>query len=87
MLVDGVTREVTSAAILFEDAGEHTAKGKSEPLRLWRAVRVVAGAGGREREGLTEAPFVGRDTELRLVKDLLHATVERHATRTGRDHW
>jgi class 3 adenylate cyclase/tetratricopeptide (TPR) repeat protein len=81
VFVDGVTREVTSAAILFEDAGVHAAKGKSEPLSLWRAVRVVAGAGGREREGLTEAPFVGRDTELRLVKDLLHATVERRATR------
>ena len=41
----------------------------------------MAGAGGREREGLVEAPFVGRDTELRLVRDLLHATVERRATR------
>lgn len=79
VFVDGVTREVTSAAILFEDAGEHAAKGKTEPLRLWRAVRVVTGAGGRDREGL--APFVGRGTELRLVNDLLHATVERRATR------
>lgn len=81
MLADGLTREVTSAAILFEDAGEHIAEGKTEPLRLWRAVRVVAGTRGREREGSIEAPFIGRDTELRLVKDLLHATAERRATR------
>jgi class 3 adenylate cyclase/tetratricopeptide (TPR) repeat protein len=81
VLVDEVTRQLGSAAVAFEDAGEHSVKGKIEPLHLWRAVRVVAGAGGREREGLIEAPFVGRDTELRLVKDLLHATVERGSTR------
>ena len=81
VLVDGVTRELTSASILFEDAGARSVKGKAEPLESWRAVRVVAGAGGREREGQVEAPFVGRETELRLVKDLLHATVERKATR------
>jgi class 3 adenylate cyclase/tetratricopeptide (TPR) repeat protein len=81
VLVDEVTREVASAAIWFEDAGQHSVKGKLEPLRLWRAVRVVAGVGGRQREGLVEAPFVGRDPELRLVKDLLHATVERRAAR------
>ncbi len=46
MFVDGVTREATSLAIAYEDAGEHTVKGKSEPLRLWRALRVVAGVGG-----------------------------------------
>ncbi|MGH2871758.1 MAG: AAA family ATPase, partial [Solirubrobacteraceae bacterium] len=81
VLVDEVTRQVASAAVLFEGAGEHRLKGKTEPLRLWRAVRVVAGAGGRDREQLIEAPFVGRDPELRLVKDLFHTAVERQATR------
>src|ERR1700758_522767 len=41
VLVDEVTRQVTAAAFAFEDAGEHEVKGKLEPLRLWRAVRVV----------------------------------------------
>jgi class 3 adenylate cyclase/tetratricopeptide (TPR) repeat protein len=81
VLVDDTTRQVTASAIAFEDAGEHAVKGKVEPLQLWRAVRVVAGVGGRDREQLLEAPFVGRETELRLVKDLLHATVERRAAR------
>ena len=81
VLVDEVTRQVASAAILFEDAGEHTVKGKAEPLQLSRAVRVVAGVGGREREQLLEAPFVGRDREFRLVKELLDATVERGGAR------
>jgi class 3 adenylate cyclase/tetratricopeptide (TPR) repeat protein len=81
VLVDEVTRHVTSAAIAYEDAGEHSVKGKSEPLRLWRAVRVVAGVGGREREQVFEAPFVGRDGDLRLLKELLHGAVERRAAR------
>jgi class 3 adenylate cyclase/tetratricopeptide (TPR) repeat protein len=81
VLVDEMTRQLTEAAIVFEDAGEHTVKGKVEPLRLWRAVRVVAGVGGRDRERLFEAPFVGRDGELRLLKELLDQTVERSGAR------
>ena len=81
VFVDEVTRHVTSAAIAYEDAGEHAVKGKAEPLRLWRAARVVAGVGGREREQVFEAPFVGRDGDLRLLKELLHGAVERRAAR------
>jgi class 3 adenylate cyclase/tetratricopeptide (TPR) repeat protein len=81
VLVDEVTRQVSSAAIAFEDAGEHSVKGKAEPLRLWRAVRVVAGIGGSEREEGSEAPFLGRDGELRLVKDQFHQTVARRSAR------
>ena len=81
VLVDEITRQITSAAIAYEDAGEHTVKGKTEPLRLWRAVRVVAGAGGRDRAESLEAPFLGRDSELRVLKEMLHATVERGSSR------
>jgi class 3 adenylate cyclase/tetratricopeptide (TPR) repeat protein len=81
VFVDEVTRRASSAVIAYEDAGEHAVKGKLEPLRLWRAVRVVAGAAGLRREEGLEAPFVGRDAELRLVKDLFHATVDRGTAR------
>jgi tetratricopeptide (TPR) repeat protein len=37
-------------------------------------VRVVAERGGRNRAETLEAPFVGRDDELRLLKELFHAT-------------
>jgi class 3 adenylate cyclase/tetratricopeptide (TPR) repeat protein len=75
--VDDVTRQSTSAAIAYADAGEHAVKGKAEPLRLWRALRVVAGAGGAQaEEGLT-APFLGRDAELRVLKDAFHAAIDR----------
>ena len=56
-------------------------KGKAEPMRLWRALRVVANRGGEGRSSGLEAPFVGRERELRLVKDLFQTSAE-----TGRAH-
>ncbi len=79
--VDETTRQVTSSAIAYEDAGEHEVKGKAEPLRLWRAARVVAGVAGKQRQEGLEPPFVGRDSELRLVKELFHAGADRGAVR------
>jgi class 3 adenylate cyclase/predicted ATPase len=81
VLVDDVTRQVTSAAIAYEDAGEHSVKGKAGALRLWRAARVVARVGGAEREQGLEAPFVGRDGDLRLLKDLFHGALDRRSAR------
>jgi class 3 adenylate cyclase len=74
--VDETTRSLSSAAITFEDTGEHPLKGKSEPLRLWQAGVVVAEVGGGQRVDGLEAPLTGRDSDLRLVKDLFHATEE-----------
>ena len=81
VFVDDVTRQVTWASIAYEDAGEHTVKGKAEPLRLYRAQRVVAGVAGAQRTSGRNGPFVGRDAELRLLKDLFHATVDRGVAR------
>jgi class 3 adenylate cyclase/tetratricopeptide (TPR) repeat protein len=81
VVVDKVTHEVTSAAIAYEDTGEHAVKGKSEPLHLWRAVRVVAGVGGSQRERILEAPLLGRDADLRLLKELFHGALERQGAR------
>ncbi len=75
------TRRATDAAIVYADEGERELKGKSEPVRVWRALRVVATVGGTSRSTGLEAPFVGRDLELRLVKDLFHATAEEHRAR------
>ena len=69
------TRDLTAGAIRFESVGEKTVKGKSVPVPAWRVVDVVAEVGGRGRrtDGL-EAPFVGREVELRMLKDQIHAT-------------
>ena len=74
VLVGEATQRAASAAIAFEPAGEQSLKGKSAPIPAWRALRVVAEVGGRGRSDTLEAPFVGRDDELRLLKDLFHAT-------------
>jgi class 3 adenylate cyclase/tetratricopeptide (TPR) repeat protein len=74
--VGEATRRATEAAIVYEDAGLHELKGKSEPLQLHRAVRVVAGVRGALKSVGLEPPFVGRDRELRLVKELFHASAE-----------
>jgi len=74
VLVGEATMRAASRAIVFEEAGEHLLKGKASPVPAWRAIRVVAERGGRNRSETLEAPFVGRDDELRLLKDLFHAT-------------
>ena len=79
--VDETTRAATAAAIAYTDAGEHAVKGKAEPVRLFRAARVVATVAGSARSSGLEAGFIGRDRELRLVKELFHGTAERHSAR------
>jgi predicted ATPase/class 3 adenylate cyclase len=74
--VDESTKRATDAAVAYSDAGSHELKGKAEPVQLYRALRVVAGVGGALKSEGLEAPFVGRDRELRLVKDLFHASAE-----------
>ena len=74
VLVGEATVRAADRAIVFEPAGEQSLKGKAAPVAAWRALRVVAERGGRKRAETLEAPFVGRDDELRLLKDLFHAT-------------
>jgi class 3 adenylate cyclase len=66
------TRRATEPAIVYEDAGSFELKGKEGETRLWRALRVVSGVGGQLKSERLEAPFVGRDRELRQIKDLFH---------------
>jgi class 3 adenylate cyclase/predicted ATPase len=81
VLVDGATQRLASSAVGFAESGEHRMKGKAAPVRLWRAVRVLSGVGGVLRVDGLEAPMVGRDAELRTIKDLFHAAAERRAPR------
>ncbi len=76
VLVGEATMQAASGAIAFEEAGEQVLRGKTAPVPAWRALRVIGDRGGRSRgEGL-EPPFVGRELELRLLKDLVHAVDE-----------
>ena len=74
VLAGEATVRATESAIAYEPRGEVQLRGRTEPIAAWRAVRVVAGRGGYGRTARLEAPFVGRDDELRLLKELYHAT-------------
>jgi class 3 adenylate cyclase/tetratricopeptide (TPR) repeat protein len=79
VFVDETTRRVTEAAIESEPAGAHELKGKPERVPLWRALRVTAARRGVGRSPGLDPPFVGRERELRLLKDIFHATEGGHA--------
>ena len=72
VLVGDATRRAAESAIVFEPIGDHSLKGKTSPVPAWQALRVVAQRGGHGRTDTLEAPFVGRDEELRQLKEQLH---------------
>jgi len=72
VLVGESTMHAASAAIAFEPAGDTILKGKASPVPAYRALRVVAERGGRNRAGGLEPPFVGREEELRQLKEQYH---------------
>jgi class 3 adenylate cyclase/tetratricopeptide (TPR) repeat protein len=76
VLVDEATRSLTRESIEYADAVELTVKGKAIGVPASQAMRVIAGVGGADRVDGLHAPFVGRDRELRLVKEFFHATAD-----------
>jgi class 3 adenylate cyclase len=76
VLVGEATRRASESAVVYEDAGSFELKGKDGLVPLWRALRVVSGARGSLKSHGLEAPFVGRDRELRQIKELFHASAE-----------
>ena len=81
VLVGEATQRAASGAIAFEPAGEQALKGKVLPVPAWRAMRVVAQRGGHGRADLPEPPFVGRDEELRLLKEVISTVGRDRRTR------
>ena len=73
VLVGESTYHAAESAIVFEPVGEQELKGKVSPVPAYRAIRVVAKRGGAGRGEQLEAPFMGRDAEMRLIKELFHA--------------
>jgi class 3 adenylate cyclase/tetratricopeptide (TPR) repeat protein len=81
VLVDVATYRLAVGSVGFESAGAHQLKGKTEPVEVWRATRVLSGIRGSQRVDGLEAPLVGRDAELRTVRELYHAAAERQVPR------
>jgi class 3 adenylate cyclase/tetratricopeptide (TPR) repeat protein len=76
VLVGEPTRRATDQTIVYGDAGSHELKGKVGLFHLSHALRVVSGARGSLKQAGLEAPFVGRDGELRRIKDLFHTCAD-----------
>src|SRR6476469_1601157 len=76
VLVGEATRRATESAIVYEAAGTFELKGKEGEAQLWKALRVGSGRAGTLKSQGLEAPFVGRDRELRQIKDLFHICAE-----------
>src|SRR3954466_7857173 len=76
VFVGDATRRATEQVIAYEPAGEHELKGKQERVTLWRARRIVSARRGEVKSDGLEAPFIGRERELRQLKELYHACSE-----------
>jgi class 3 adenylate cyclase/tetratricopeptide (TPR) repeat protein len=77
VLVDDATRRVVGEKVVFEPAGELMLKGKAAPVSSWRAVALAPHVSSESRAG-HRGPFVGRDAELRALKELVESVaVER----------
>ena len=76
VLVGEATRRAAEQTIVFEAAGDFELKGKEGETPLWRALRVVSGRSGSLKSQGLEAPFVGRDRELRQIKELFHTSAD-----------
>ena len=74
VVVGESTRSLIQESISCEALGEQQVKGKAIPVAAFRALRLISEVGGRNRSDGLEPPFVGRQDELRLLKDQLHAT-------------
>ena len=81
VLVGEATRLAAEAAIEFVPAGDQELKGKPAPVPSWLAVRVVGERGGARRPDALEPPFVGRNDELRFLKEQFHTVGREHRAR------
>jgi class 3 adenylate cyclase/tetratricopeptide (TPR) repeat protein len=67
----GATRDVVE----FEELPPTALKGKTLPVAAWRAVAVKARRGGVRPSLGIEAPLIGRDGEMALIKETVRRTV------------
>jgi class 3 adenylate cyclase/tetratricopeptide (TPR) repeat protein len=65
----------TRGLIEYEELQPIIAKGKHLPVAVWRAVRIRARRGGVRAPLGLEAPLIGRDEELALLKETIRRTV------------
>jgi class 3 adenylate cyclase/tetratricopeptide (TPR) repeat protein len=79
ILIGDTTHRLVRNAVLTEPLAPLDLKGKSEPVRAWRLLGVVAGAPAVARR--LDAPMVGRESELAELRAAFEQAVRDQAAR------
>jgi class 3 adenylate cyclase/tetratricopeptide (TPR) repeat protein len=79
ILVGESTRRLVENAAVLEPREELAVKGKSGPVQAWNALAVIEGAPAYARR--LDAPLVGRESEMRALRDTYAAAVEEQSCR------
>jgi class 3 adenylate cyclase/tetratricopeptide (TPR) repeat protein len=81
LVVGEATYRATASQFDYEPLEPVTVKGKAEPLALWLAKGARARTGAEE-DGEQQAPFVGRDPDLRILEALFTRTVRERSVQS-----
>jgi class 3 adenylate cyclase/tetratricopeptide (TPR) repeat protein len=76
VVVGPSTYAATRDAVDYEELRPVELKGKAVSVAAWRADAIKAGRGGRRARLGLEAPLVGRDAELALLKETVRRAVD-----------
>ncbi len=79
ILISGATRRLVENATELEPAGPVLAKGKRDPVEVWRVLGTIPGAAPFARR--LDAPLIGRTRELAFLHDELAAAERERACR------
>ncbi len=75
VVVGPVTREATAEVIRYRSLGQLHARGREEPVAAYRALEPYGRPG--ERRKRADAPLVGRDAELGVLRETISASFGR----------
>ena len=70
LIVGQETYRLTRDAVQYEPLSPIDAKGKREPVEVWRAIAPIAGPAERPK-----TPMVGRDREMRLLRSIWDGSI------------
>ena len=79
ILVGETTRQLVENAAVLEPRDPLTLKGKSDPVVAWNVLAVIEGAAAYARR--LDAPLVGREQELRMLRSVFDDAVVERACR------
>src|SRR5438445_4070639 len=74
ILVGEATYQLIRGLVLVEPIAPFAVKGKAEPVSAWKLIKISPAA--RAWSGSLDSPLVGRDRELRKLREAFQRTVE-----------